>query len=549
MRLDKLTNIYLSTTFRKVSLKMNARFLASEVKPIPSALLDIKHPMTIRNPKPFRNSERDKALKPPDILPDQFFDKEGNRIWSKMPSGAHQCELCGFKAVTKNKYREKQDHMAKWHYSKRLELIIPQNTKKPFLCPDCHYTGKDRQCVMRHYTGKHNVLDIWTNEFLRAINNNALTPSMMYMIENVDFNAKRGSLGEKIEQVRFVQPMPMTLPEAETFKSILCKDEPSFESRKSLAHHVELAHAHSRVSTNEILKKTVGLSSTEAVNNPPKSSKKRNLVNTPNALIKKVRVETVTNNKKLELQEIKDSGLVCVTCSHSSHTDDEDDTNLIQSITELQSHILSYHTDLIVDESFVLIQNTAAGPGNHTFTYYLCTQCGKCFSRTSPGEKLRDHLMTECQSTNNNEVEPVTTVSVDHVKSDIIASIQNNNETLAKLLKEISPSVTIIPRPAVSHQSVTALNLTLNTLKQNKRRDPCPCEFCINPNFYDVKLHKCYVEPTCGKTFSKVTHLKAHVRSHNNERPYECEWRGCGKTFVRSDELKRHAWIHTKEDR
>merc|ERR1719471_1661948 len=316
----------------------------------------------------------------------------------------------------------------------------------------------------------------------------------------------------------------MILPEPETFKSILSKDEPSFESRKSLAHHVELAHAHSRVSTNEILKKTVGLSSTEGVNNPPKSSKKRNLVNTPNALIKKVRVETVTNNKKLELQEIKDSGLVCVTCAHSSHTDDEDDTNLIQSITELQSHILSYHTDLIVDESFVLIQNTAAGPGNHTFTYYLCTQCGKCFSRTSPGEKLRDHLMTECQST-------------------------NNNDTLAKLLKEISPSVTIIPRPAVSHQSVTALNLTLNTLKQNKRRDPCPCEFCINPNFYDVKLHKCYVEPTCGKTFSKVTHLKAHVRSHNNERPYECEWRGCGKTFVRSDELKRHAWIHTKEDR
>merc|ERR1712012_1468467 len=152
--------------------------------------------------------------------------------------------------------------------------------------------------------------------------------------------------------------------------------------------------------------------------------------------------------------------------SHGGDNDEDyEDRNLLQSITELQSHVVIKHRDLIIKDRFVLVENTSAGPGRTTFTYYLCTQCGKCFSRTSPGEKLRDHWMTECQSTNNNEVEPVTTVSVDHVKSDIIASIQNNNETLAKPLKEISPSVTIIPRPAVSHQSVTALNLTLNTLK------------------------------------------------------------------------------------
>lgn len=527
---------------------MNARFLASEVKPIPTALLDIKHPMTITYPKAFRNSERDKALKPPDVLPDQFFDEEGNRIWSRMPSGAHQCELCGFKAVTKNKYREKQDHMAKWHFSKRLELIIPQNTKKPFLCPDCHYTGKDRQCVMRHYTGKHNVLDIWTNEFLHAINNKALTPSIMYMIENVNFNAKRGGQGEKVDQVKFFQPKPLNLAtSAETFKCILCKDEPFFDSRKSLALHVEMAHAHSRVTTNEILKNTVGIT---FFNNSPKSPKKRSLVQSPNTtIIKKVRSETLVNAQKLVLQEVKDSGLVCVTCKNGNHlNEEEEDTSLMQSITELQSHILSSHTDLVVCDSFVLIQNTAAGPGKNTFTYYLCTQCGKCFSRTSPETQLRDHISSDCcQSTNNNVADVPTTKTVDTSKSDIIASIRNNNENLAKLLKEISPSVSIIPRPAAPHSSsLTALNLSLS---KTKKKEHCPCEFCINPNFSDVKLHKCYVEPTCGKTFSKVTHLKAHVRSHNNERPYQCDWNGCGKTFVRSDELKRHAWIHTKEDR
>ena len=82
-----------------------------------------------------------------------------------------------------------------------------------------------------------------------------------------------------------------------------------------------------------------------------------------------------------------------------------------------------------------------------------------------------------------------------------------------------------------------------------KRRDPCPCEYCNDPKYVDIKLHKCYVEPGCLKTFSKLAHLKAHIRCHNNERPFECDWPGCGKTFVRPDELKRHAWIHTKEDR
>ena len=202
------------------------------MKPVPdwSMFMDKKLdvPMNITpSPRANRNSERDKALKPPDILPDEFFDEAGNRIWAKMPSNAHQCELCGFKAVTKNKYREKQDHMSKWHYSKRLELIIPLNTKKPFLCPDCHYTGKDRQCVLRHYTGKHNVLDIWTNEFLHAINNNALTPNMMYMLENVNFNAQKGKAAEfDTSQLSRLQPV-----KTESFQCIICKDQPSFTSR------------------------------------------------------------------------------------------------------------------------------------------------------------------------------------------------------------------------------------------------------------------------------------------------------------------------------
>ena len=76
---------------------------------------------------------------------------------------------------------------------------------------------------------------------------------------------------------------------------------------------------------------------------------------------------------------MRDSGLVCASCRAEAEDPEEyEETNLLQSISELQSHIVTRHTDLVTHRSFVLVQNTAAGPQRHTFTYYLCTQCGKC---------------------------------------------------------------------------------------------------------------------------------------------------------------------------
>jgi hypothetical protein len=51
---------------------------------------------------------REWALAPPDYLPPNFFNPDGSRVWAKLASGIHQCELCGYEAKTKNKYREKQ---------------------------------------------------------------------------------------------------------------------------------------------------------------------------------------------------------------------------------------------------------------------------------------------------------------------------------------------------------------------------------------------------------------------------------------------------------
>jgi hypothetical protein len=38
-------------------------------------------------------------------------------------------------------------------------------------------------------------------------------------------------------------------------------------------------------------------------------------------------------------------------------------------------------------------------------------------------------------------------------------------------------------------------------------------------------MHPCSLEHNCKKSFRKATHLKAHVRAYNNERPFACEYR------------------------
>lgn len=55
----------------------------------------------------------------------------------------------------------------------------------------------------------------------------------------------------------------------------------------------------------------------------------------------------------------------------------------------------------------------------------------------------------------------------------------------------------------------------------------------LSPFFYDARRARSAWWTRTG-----------HLRSHAEEKPYQCKWPGCGKGFARQHDCKRHEQLH-----